>query len=89
MLPSTFESKFQEEEKRRKLLKMRLEMAKFLQETVQESATVKDSASASAEFAEFFNKVSAYPPSLINIKNSLAYNPVPLQWSTRSNARHS
>ena len=35
MLPSTFESKFQEEEKRRKILKVRLQMASFLQETVQ------------------------------------------------------
>jgi LETM1 and EF-hand domain-containing protein 1 len=35
MLPSTFESKFQEEEKRRKILKVRLEMASFLQDTVQ------------------------------------------------------
>ncbi|KAF8944469.1 hypothetical protein BGZ47_004191 [Haplosporangium gracile] len=34
MLPSTFEDRFAEEEKRRKLFKMRLEMAKFLQETI-------------------------------------------------------
>ncbi|KAG0273358.1 hypothetical protein BGZ97_010723, partial [Linnemannia gamsii] len=34
MLPSTFEDRFAEEEKKRKLLKMRLEMAKFLQETI-------------------------------------------------------
>ncbi|KAJ3932027.1 MAG: LETM1-domain-containing protein [Lentinula lateritia] len=37
MLPSTFEDKFATEEKQRKLLRSRLEMAKFLQETLRES----------------------------------------------------
>jgi LETM1 and EF-hand domain-containing protein 1 len=37
MLPSTFADSFKEDEKKRKLLKVRLEMAKFLQETVRES----------------------------------------------------
>ena len=58
MLPSTFESKFQEEEKKRKLLRIRLEMAKFLQETVGEIALSGTSKSdAAKEFTEFFNKV--------------------------------
>lgn len=57
MLPSTFESKFQEEENRKKLLKLRLEMAKFLQETVGEVALSGTSKSADAkEFTDFFQK---------------------------------
>ncbi|KAJ3175825.1 hypothetical protein HDU87_005653 [Geranomyces variabilis] len=57
MLPSTFESKFQEEEKKKKLLKMRLEMARFLQETVEDVSVSGTSAAAAAkEFTEFFNK---------------------------------
>ncbi|KAJ3033156.1 hypothetical protein HDV00_006685 [Rhizophlyctis rosea] len=57
MLPSTFESKFQEEEKRKKLLKVRLEMAKFLQDTVEEiTVSGTSSAAAAKEFTEFFNK---------------------------------
>ena len=57
MLPSTFESKFQEEEKKRKLLKMRVEMAKFLQSTVEELALSGTSAKLdkAKEFTEFFN----------------------------------
>ncbi|OAJ41558.1 hypothetical protein BDEG_25134 [Batrachochytrium dendrobatidis JEL423] len=55
MLPSTFESKFQEEEKKKKLLKVRLEMARFLQETVAESAiTGKLKNDTAKEFNEFF-----------------------------------
>ncbi|WFD30057.1 LETM1 domain-containing protein ylh47 [Malassezia sp. CBS 17886] len=58
MLPSTFESKFAAEEKRRRLLKLRIEMAKFLQESIKEgglqlTASVKDSDA----FKEFFRKV--------------------------------
>jgi LETM1 and EF-hand domain-containing protein 1 len=64
MLPSTFESKFQEEEKRKKLLKMRLEMAKFLQDTVEEVALTKkasgESSKAAKDFTEFFQKVSYF-----------------------------
>ncbi|TPX62897.1 hypothetical protein PhCBS80983_g00074 [Powellomyces hirtus] len=57
MLPSTFESKYQEEEKKKKLLKMRLEMARFLQETVEDVSVSGTSAAAAAkEFTEFFNK---------------------------------
>jgi LETM1 and EF-hand domain-containing protein 1 len=58
MLPSTFESKGQEEERRRNLLMVRLNMAKFLQETVAEvalSGTGKQD--AAKEFNEFFSKV--------------------------------
>ncbi|SNX86296.1 related to leucine zipper-EF-hand containing transmembrane protein 1 [Melanopsichium pennsylvanicum] len=58
MLPSTFESKFSVQEKRRGLIKVRLEMAKFLQETIKEGglqATHK--VKTSEEFKEFFRKV--------------------------------
>ncbi|KAF9956742.1 hypothetical protein BGZ72_002535 [Mortierella alpina] len=58
MLPSTFEDKFAEEEKKRKLLKMRLEMAKFLQETIEESGIPGSTrAEAVKEFGDFFRKV--------------------------------
>ncbi|KAF9973782.1 hypothetical protein BGZ73_002970 [Actinomortierella ambigua] len=58
MLPSTFEDKFAEEEKKRKLLKMRLEMAKFLQETIEESGIPGlDRAEAVKEYGDFFRKV--------------------------------
>ncbi|ORY42730.1 LETM1-domain-containing protein [Rhizoclosmatium globosum] len=57
MLPSTFESKFQAEEKKKKLLKVRLEMAKFLQDTVAEVAITGTSRAAKAkEFSDFFQK---------------------------------
>lgn len=62
MLPSTYESKSQEEEKKRKLLKVRLEMARFLQETIAESGFPgSDSAQAAQQFAEFFRKVRYNP----------------------------
>ncbi|KAG0244270.1 LETM1-like protein-domain-containing protein [Mortierella sp. GBAus27b] len=58
MLPSTFEDKFAEEEKKRKLLKMRLEMAKFLQETIEESGIPGSTrAEAVKEFGDFFRKL--------------------------------
>ncbi|CAD6981831.1 hypothetical protein A4X06_0g1921 [Tilletia controversa] len=58
MLPSTFESKFAVEEKRRRLIKVRLEMAKFLQETIREGGlNPTDKIKASSEFKEFFRKV--------------------------------
>ncbi|KAF9290976.1 hypothetical protein BGZ68_005563 [Mortierella alpina] len=58
MLPSTFEDKFAEEEKKRKLLKMRLEMAKFLQETIEESGIPgSERAVAAKEFGDVFRKV--------------------------------
>ena len=58
MLPSTFESKFTVEEKRRRLLKLRLEMAKFLQESIKAGGLqVSDSVKDSDAFQEFFHKV--------------------------------
>lgn len=58
MLPSTFESKFAVEEKRRGLIKVRLEMAKFLQGTIKEGGiTPGDKVKTSDEFKEFFRKV--------------------------------
>ncbi|TFL07046.1 LETM1-like protein-domain-containing protein [Pterulicium gracile] len=58
MLPSTFEDKFAAEEKQRKLLRVRLEMAKFLQETLRESGLKANSHIVSSdEFKEFFRKV--------------------------------
>jgi len=58
MLPSTFESKFAAEEKRRRLLKLRLEMAKFLQESIKAGGLqVSDSVKDSDAFQEFFHKV--------------------------------
>ncbi|KAG0164917.1 hypothetical protein DFQ30_009229 [Apophysomyces sp. BC1015] len=58
MLPSTYESKSQEEEKKRKLLKVRLEMAKFLQETISETGFAgSDHAGAAQDFADFFRKI--------------------------------
>ncbi|VDB99117.1 unnamed protein product [Peniophora sp. CBMAI 1063] len=58
MLPSTFEDKYAADEKARKLLRVRLEMAKFLQETLRESG-LKANAHivGSDEFKEFFRKV--------------------------------
>ncbi|KAG8787979.1 hypothetical protein FRC12_015041 [Ceratobasidium sp. 428] len=58
MLPSTFEDKFAAQEKQRKLLKVRLEMAKFLQETLKESP-LKSSPDilSTDEFKNFFMKV--------------------------------
>lgn len=58
MLPSTFESKFAVEEKRRRLLKLRLEMAKFLQESIKAGGLqVSDSVKDSDAFKDFFHKV--------------------------------
>ncbi|KAF9990126.1 hypothetical protein BGZ75_003453 [Mortierella antarctica] len=58
MLPSTFEDKFAKEEKRRKLLKMRLEMATFLQETIEASGIPgSEQAVAAKEFGDMFRKV--------------------------------
>jgi len=61
MLPSTFEDKHAADEKKRKLLKVRLEMAKFLQETIRESGLAdkmsKDKLVNSEDFKSFFRKV--------------------------------
>lgn len=56
MLPSTFENESKELEKKRKLLKVRLEMAKFLQETIKETGMVKN-IHETEEFKEFFRKL--------------------------------
>ena len=69
MLPSTFEDKFAADEKKRKLLRVRLEMAKFLQETIKESGIrASESVTGSDEFKEFFRKVS-YTLSIFVISN--------------------
>ncbi|KAG9318879.1 LETM1-domain-containing protein [Chiua virens] len=72
MLPSTFEDKFAAEEKQRKLLRVRLEMAKFLQETLRESG-LKTNAHilGSDAFKEFFRKVrsTGESPSKMDIIN--------------------
>ncbi|KAG8217904.1 LETM1-domain-containing protein [Butyriboletus roseoflavus] len=58
MLPSTFEDKFAAEEKQRKLLRVRLEMAKFLQETLRESGLKANAHILGTDaFKEFFRKV--------------------------------
>lgn len=57
MLPSTFEDALQKEEKRKKLLKIRLQMAKFMQETVQEMASMTNDAEAVRELNELFEKM--------------------------------
>ncbi|RUS34742.1 LOW QUALITY PROTEIN: hypothetical protein BC938DRAFT_478778 [Jimgerdemannia flammicorona] len=58
MLPSTFEDKFREDEKKRKMLKVRLEMAKFLQETIAESGIPgEESGKAAKDFSDFFRKL--------------------------------
>ncbi|KAJ4488134.1 LETM1-domain-containing protein [Lentinula aciculospora] len=58
MLPSTFEDKFAAEEKQRKLLRSRLEMAKFLQETLRESPLKANAHIIGSDaFKAFFLKV--------------------------------
>ncbi|KAF8654071.1 hypothetical protein AX16_003604 [Volvariella volvacea WC 439] len=58
MLPSTFEDKFAAEEKQRKLLRVRLDMAKFLQETLRESGLRANAHIVGSDaFKEFFRKV--------------------------------
>jgi len=56
MLPSTFENESKELEKKRKLLKVRLEMAKFLQETIKETGMTKK-VHETEEFKDFFRKL--------------------------------
>ncbi|KIJ16733.1 hypothetical protein PAXINDRAFT_112751 [Paxillus involutus ATCC 200175] len=72
MLPSTFEDKFAAEEKQRKLLRVRLEMAKFLQETLRESGLRANAHIVGTDaFKEFFRKVrsTGEPPSTTDIIN--------------------
>ncbi|GMR58954.1 hypothetical protein PMAYCL1PPCAC_29149 [Pristionchus mayeri] len=62
MLPSTFQEHDKEEEKLRKQVKVKVEMAKFLQDTIEEIAlerkkrTSSDENSKSLEFAHFIKK---------------------------------
>ncbi|KDQ59556.1 hypothetical protein JAAARDRAFT_33134 [Jaapia argillacea MUCL 33604] len=72
MLPSTFEDKFAAEEKQRKLLRVRLEMAKFLQETLRESGLKANAHIVGSDaFKEFFRKVrsTGETPSTTDIVN--------------------
>ncbi|KAG6879528.1 hypothetical protein C0992_001861 [Termitomyces sp. T32_za158] len=58
MLPSTFEDKYAAEEKQRKLLRVRLDMAKFLQETLRESGLKANAHIVGSDaFKEFFRKI--------------------------------
>lgn len=61
MLPSTFETASDKEAKMKKSLKVKLEMAKFLQQTLDDLAVqAKDSdqsSSAAKQFADFFDKM--------------------------------
>ncbi|EIN08052.1 LETM1-domain-containing protein [Punctularia strigosozonata HHB-11173 SS5] len=58
MLPSTFEDKFAAEEKQRKLLRVRLDMANFLQETLRESPLKANAHIVGSDaFKEFFRKL--------------------------------
>lgn len=72
MLPSTFEDKFAAEEKQRKLLRVRLDMAKFLQETLRESGLRANAHIVGSDaFKEFFRKVrsTGESPSATDIIN--------------------
>ncbi|KIK59741.1 hypothetical protein GYMLUDRAFT_59875 [Collybiopsis luxurians FD-317 M1] len=72
MLPSTFEDKFAAEEKQRKLLRSRLEMAKFLQETLRESPLKANAHIIGSDaFKEFFRKVrsTGESPSSVDVIN--------------------
>ena len=60
MLPSTFEDKFEKQEKTKKLLQARLETARFLQETLEEMAlesNTPESSKQSEAFNNFFSKI--------------------------------
>ncbi|KAJ7632538.1 LETM1-like protein-domain-containing protein [Roridomyces roridus] len=72
MLPSTFEDKYAAEEKQRKLLRVRLDMAKFLQETLRESGLKANAHIVGSDaFKEFFRKVrsTGESPSATDIIN--------------------
>ncbi|RKP26074.1 LETM1-like protein-domain-containing protein, partial [Syncephalis pseudoplumigaleata] len=69
MLPSTFEAKEVKEEKRRKLLKVRIEMAKFLRETIDESTSAKqgnNSKAPTTELIDFFMQLRSSEASMDN-----------------------
>ena len=86
MLPSTFENKHAADEKKRKLLKVRLEMAKFLQETVRESglARTPDKIKNSDEFKKFFRKVSISEENRVHSLQLLHEDDLTWFWQVRS-----
>ncbi|XP_063040118.1 mitochondrial proton/calcium exchanger protein isoform X2 [Engraulis encrasicolus] len=59
MLPSTFETKSKKEERLKKELRVKLEMAKFLQDTVEEIAlrNKANKGNVTEEFSTFFQKI--------------------------------
>lgn len=62
MLPSTFQEESKEQEKLKKRLKAKLEMAKFLQDTLEETALKADNVNTETQalnhkFAEFMKKI--------------------------------
>uniref|UniRef100_A0A8C5HUE5 Mitochondrial proton/calcium exchanger protein n=1 Tax=Gouania willdenowi TaxID=441366 RepID=A0A8C5HUE5_GOUWI len=59
MLPSTFETKTKKEERLKKELRVKLEMAKFLQDTIEEIALRNKAAqdTVTEEFSTFFQKI--------------------------------
>ncbi|KAK5970852.1 hypothetical protein GCK32_005244, partial [Trichostrongylus colubriformis] len=63
MLPSTFQESSKEEEKIRKQVKVKVEMAKFLQDTIEEialerrSKAMESKGSKALEFAQFIKKI--------------------------------
>ncbi|RKP35539.1 LETM1-like protein-domain-containing protein, partial [Dimargaris cristalligena] len=58
MLPSTFQTKKTQEDNRRKLLKVRMEVSKFLRETMAESAKARTPAENEVdELVELFHKI--------------------------------
>ncbi|RCN34916.1 LETM1-like protein [Ancylostoma caninum] len=65
MLPSTFQESSKEEERLRKQVKVKVEMAKFLQDTIEEialerrSKAIEPKGSKAVEFAQFIKKVRA------------------------------
>eukprot|EP01103_Thecamoeba_quadrilineata_P014530 TRINITY_DN4352_c0_g1_i1.p1 TRINITY_DN4352_c0_g1~~TRINITY_DN4352_c0_g1_i1.p1 ORF type:complete len:575 (-),score=132.21 TRINITY_DN4352_c0_g1_i1:31-1755(-) len=54
-LPSTFQDKFKEEEEMKKQLKVKLEVAKFLQDSVEEMSLIKKTKLTDATFANDFS----------------------------------
>ncbi|XP_063160675.1 mitochondrial proton/calcium exchanger protein isoform X2 [Candoia aspera] len=59
MLPSTFETKSKKEERLKKELRVKLEVAKFLQDTIEEIALKNKAAKGNAtkDFSSFFQKI--------------------------------
>ncbi|XP_047466867.1 mitochondrial proton/calcium exchanger protein isoform X4 [Mugil cephalus] len=59
MLPSTFETQTKKEERLKKELRVKLEMAKFLQDTIEEIALRNkvDQSTVTEEFSTFFQKI--------------------------------